>query len=146
MAGNKFDYLKMLYSDFGKKKDSFKNHTDSIQSYIEDLSDSVYEAARLYRDKYEGLRRYKATKPVVVPTTLFELEDTQQRGSEDTKELSDKLESVDGNIKAAINEIQYRYGQLNKVITSLSVVSANYKEIVNNIFDTWDEVITQESE
>ena len=147
MAGSKFDYLKMLYDDFGKKKEAFNNHNATIEAHLDGLSEAVYAAARLYREKYENLRVYKQSKPKTMPQTPFELDNPKQKNIPEDKELSDvsdKIEDIDDKIKGAIEEIQYRYKQLNKVITSLSAVSANYKEIINDIFDTWDDVITKE--
>jgi predicted nucleic acid-binding Zn-ribbon protein len=147
MAGSKFDYLKMLYDDFGKKKEAFQNHNATIESHLDGLSESVYEAAKLYREKYENLRVYKQTKPKSMPNTPFELgEPKEVKNPQDSElsDVSDKIENIDDKIKGAISEIQYRYKQLNKVIASLSAVSANYKEIINDIFDTWDDVMTKE--
>lgn len=145
MAGSKFDYLKMLYDDFGKKKEAFINHNSTIEEHIDGLSEAVYAAASLYREKYENLRKYKASKPKATPNTPFELADSKEKPEDiELKDVSDKIENIDDRIKGAIEEIQYRYKQLNKVIASFSAVSANYKEIINGIFDTWDEVIDKE--
>ena len=148
MAGSKFDYLKMLYDDFGKKKEAFLNHNATIEAHIDGLSEAVYAAAKLYREKYENLRVYKQSRPKPLPNTPFELDDVKmKKTAPENKELSDvsdKIEDIDDKIKGAIEEIQYRYKQLNKVIASFSAVSSNYKEIINNIFDTWDDVISKE--
>lgn len=147
MAGNKFDYLKMLYDDFSKKKEAFFNHNASIENHVEGLSQSVYAAATLYREKYEGLRTYLKNKPKTLPQTPFELDDPKQKSEQDELQgLSDKLESIDDKIEASIKEIQYRYSQLLKVINSFNAVTANYKEIINNIFDTWDDIVKKEEE
>jgi len=147
MAGNKFDYLKMLYEDFSKKKESFLNHNAAIERHIEGLSESVYTAAKLYREKYETLRSYSKSKPKTLPNTPFELDDVKSYGDiENASGIADKLESTQDKIDAAIKEIKYRYTQLNKVIASFSSVSSNYKEIINNIFDTWEEIASKEEE
>lgn len=147
MAGSKFDYLKMLYGDFSKKKEAFINHNGTIEEHVQGLSVAVYEAAKLYRKKYENLRLYKDNKPATIPQSPFELEDTSAPPEQDKmKDVSDKIEDLDSKIKASVQEIQYRYKQLNKVIASFQAVSKNYKDIVNGIFDTWEEIIDKESE
>ncbi len=145
MAGSKFDYLKILYDDFGKKKEAFLNHNATIEAHINGLSEAVYAAAKLYREKYENLRTYQKNKPQTMPHTPFELDDPKENPRDDAmKDVSDKIENIDDKIKGAISEIQYRYKQLNKVIASFSAVSANYKEIINDIFDTWEDVMNRE--
>ncbi len=147
MAGSKFDYLKMLYDDFGKKKEAFKNHSSTIDAHIDGLSEAVYAAASLYREKYENRRIYKQSKPKTMPSTPFELDEPKTKPvpkDDELSEVSDKIENIDDKIKGAIAEIQYRYKQLNKIIASFAAVSANYKEIINDIFDTWEDVMNKE--
>lgn len=133
-------YVQTLYQDFDKIVKTVKRYSDRVSQHTDQLEDQTKTWANLLNKKYLAVSQGSHTEAPIKASGDMALETTPHKKNDNPISQQD-FQQMDIEIDQSSKNLNYNFQKAKDELQFLVQSYSEMEEIINNIWDAWDDLI-----